>query len=186
MIPLARKPFPPPPSPGVPIPARPPPPGAVDSQTVRKHSTSLASPHATAAIASITDPSWPGCSGPPAYHDSFKRKASCSSGMPGPEKPRGPNQPPGYVVTPSMSRRSRPASAIAARHALSVRFIASRPSRRPTCDCPIPLITARRSTTSVTPAPNPARLRQARELVCRPRFARARRAESRRRRVPRR
>ena len=52
---------------------------------------------------------------------------------------------PGYVASPSMSSGVSPASAIARRHASIVSSRPVRPSRRPTCDWPMPVMTARPS-----------------------------------------
>ena len=69
--------------------ARPLSPWAEASHTVRKHTTWFARPVDTAAMALATDPSWPGSSRPPVNQLSRRRRASCSSTTPTPEKPGG-------------------------------------------------------------------------------------------------
>src|SRR5919198_3769962 len=119
-----------PPARGMPPPPPPPPPGIVDarplepcalpSNTLRKHTTCVASPVATAAHALITDPSCPEVSRPLLYQPTDRRSASSTSYAPAPEKPGGVPIGPGYVDSPSMSATVSPASSIAARHASSV------------------------------------------------------------------
>src|SRR5437899_10734465 len=79
---------------------------------------------------------------PPVYQPSSRRRASCASTTPAPEKPGGMAIGPGYVAMPPMSAAVRPAASIAAMHASSVRSSGSRNSRRPISDWPAPLITA--------------------------------------------
>src|SRR3954454_5945674 len=121
--------------------ARPLSPCALPSQTLRKQSTWVARPAATARHALITDPSCPGDSIPPDHQPSSSRSASCTSTTPAPLNPGGTLIGPGYVATPSMSLVVRPASSIAARHASSVSSSGSRYRRRPTSDWPAPLMT---------------------------------------------
>src|SRR4029079_13063179 len=121
--------------------ARPPAPCALPSNTLRKHSTCLANPNATAIAPSTTAPSWPGRSRPPLHHPSSSRSASKTSIAPAPVNPGGWPVVPGYVEMPSMSAVVRPAPSIAARHASSVSSSGSRLSRRPMSDWPTPLMT---------------------------------------------
>ena len=77
MNPLALK-LPPPPPPGITA-ERPLSPCALPSYTLRKHSTWLARPDATARHALITDPSWPDVSSPLPYQPQLSRSASITS-----------------------------------------------------------------------------------------------------------
>ncbi len=171
----------PPPIPGMTA-ARPLSPCAVPSHTVRKHRTWLATPADTAMHAFTTDPSWPGASNPPAYQLRFRRSASCTSVTPTPEKPGGMSIAPGYVAMPSMSSRVRPACSIASRHASSVRSSGSRCRRRPTSDCPTPLMMADRfigrARRRAATRPRTARTSLAAACRSRPRPARNRRCRS--------
>jgi len=115
---------------------------AVLSHTVRKHSTWFASPADTAAQALMTAPSCPEDSIPPLNQVSESPSASSTSQHPTPENPGEGENAPGQVETPSMSAVVSPASAIASSAASTVRDSADRPSRLPTCDCPMPLISA--------------------------------------------
>lgn len=131
---------------------RPPPPCSrsaayVDSHTVRKHRTCRQRPAATAIIAAMIAPPWPGRSMPPLIHVGCMRKASSTAAMPPSliPMPTGP----GYVERPSISDSSKPASATAARHASIVSDNGSTISRRPVADRPMPDITDRCSNRSV-------------------------------------
>src|SRR3954468_15833972 len=81
----------------------------VDSHTVRKHRTCRHSPLATASIAAITEPPGPGSSPPPFVHVGRMRSASSTAVVPPSLMPIADM--PGYVDSPSMSSRVRPASA---------------------------------------------------------------------------
>ncbi len=111
----------------------------VASHTVRKHSTWLHRPPATASMAAITDPAWPGSSSPLLIHEGRSRRMSSSAVMPPSDMP-APTVGPGYVDRPSMSLGSRPTSAIASSAASTARSSGSRPRRRPTCDIPMPVM----------------------------------------------
>src|SRR5262245_31287494 len=80
------------PPPGI-TPARPLPPCALPSHTLRKQTTCVAMPQAIAMIAFITEPSWPEVSTPESYQPTERRSASITSYAPAPLKPLGPNMP---------------------------------------------------------------------------------------------
>src|SRR2546430_11683088 len=73
----------------------------VDSHTVRKHSTWLHRPPATASIAAITEPPCPWSSIPLLIHDGRSRSTSSSAVMPPSVMPT-PMPGPGSVDMPSM------------------------------------------------------------------------------------